>query len=215
MEASTVSSRITGLKRVWMEATGPRILTRAVLATSGTTRRSRKSPLRPSTPGSSVSRHCRRSTETARQAPPKSPSCPPAGTVTGGDFAFTGKQPPTERRTINSMKKVEFVYLTYVRTTPEKLWKALTARLCTVAIGCLIGVQAFAASSAATAELKRENNFDSDWRFLKSDAPGAEESGFNDSVWRTLDLPHDWSIEDLPQAATNGSSSAVSATPTP
>ncbi|HZK80535.1 MAG TPA: glycoside hydrolase family 2 TIM barrel-domain containing protein, partial [Humisphaera sp.] len=113
------------------------------------------------------------------------------------------------------MKKVEFVYLTYVRTTPEKLWKALTARLCTVAIGCLIGVQAFAASSAATAELKRENNFDSDWRFLKSDAPGAEESGFNDSVWRTLDLPHDWSIEDLPQAATNGSSSAVSATPTP
>ncbi|MGA2542571.1 MAG: glycoside hydrolase family 2 TIM barrel-domain containing protein [Verrucomicrobiota bacterium] len=113
------------------------------------------------------------------------------------------------------MKKVEFVYLTYVRTTPEKLWEALTARLCTVAIGCLIAVQAFTASSAAPAELKRENNFDREWRFLKGDAPGAENAALNDSAWRTLDLPHDWSLEDLQPAAGNGSSVARSVLPEP
>jgi beta-galactosidase len=100
------------------------------------------------------------------------------------------------------MKKTESVDLTYVRPPPEKPWKALTTKLCTVAIGCLIAIQAFTASSAATAELKRENNFDSDWRFLRADATGAESPGFDDSAWRMLELPHDWSIEDLP--STNG-----------
>jgi len=41
-------------------------------------------------------------------------------------------------------------------------------------------------------------SFDSDWRFLRADAPGAEAPGFDDSAWRLLDVPHDWSIEDLP-----------------
>ena len=49
--------------------------------------------------------------------------------------------------------------------------------------------------------------FDSDWRFIRADAKGAEEPGFDDTAWRTLDLPHDWSIEDLPQE-TNSSSAA-------
>ncbi len=38
-------------------------------------------------------------------------------------------------------------------------------------------------------------NFDSDWRFLKDDAAGAESPSFDDSEWRRLDVPHDWSIE--------------------
>ena len=48
----------------------------------------------------------------------------------------------------------------------------------------------------------RETSFDSDWRFLRADATAAETPGFDDSAWRMLDLPHDWSIEDLP--STNG-----------
>ena len=88
-------------------------------------------------------------------------------------------------------------------------------RLCTAAIGCLIAVQAFTASAAAPAELKRENNFDREWRFLNADAPGAENADFNDAAWRTLDLPHDWSIEDAAPAATNGSAAAVSPAPAP
>ena len=75
-------------------------------------------------------------------------------------------------------------------------------------IGCLLAVGAFAAPSAPT----RENNFDRDWRFLRADAPGAENADFNDAAWRTLDLPHDWSLEDLPPAATNGPASVPSAT---
>src|SRR3954468_22378651 len=40
--------------------------------------------------------------------------------------------------------------------------------------------------------------FDSDWRFHRGGAQRAEVSEFDDSKWRTVDLPHDWSIEDLP-----------------
>ena len=55
-----------------------------------------------------------------------------------------------------------------------------------------------AADSAATS---RDRSFDSGWRFLRADAPGAEAPGFDDSHWRQLDVPHDWSIEDLPPLA--------------
>jgi beta-galactosidase len=37
--------------------------------------------------------------------------------------------------------------------------------------------------------------FDSDWRFFKGDARGAEWPEFDDAAWRGLDVPHDWSIE--------------------
>jgi len=54
----------------------------------------------------------------------------------------------------------------------------------------------------AFADSQRDRSFDSDWRFLRADAPGADSPGFPDSAWRTLDVPHDWSIEDLPAADT-------------
>jgi len=37
--------------------------------------------------------------------------------------------------------------------------------------------------------------FDRGWRFHLGDATGADKPAFNDSSWRALDLPHDWSIE--------------------
>ena len=40
--------------------------------------------------------------------------------------------------------------------------------------------------------------FDWDWRFHRGGAQGAELPDFDDSKWRKLDLPHDWSIEELP-----------------
>ena len=57
-------------------------------------------------------------------------------------------------------------------------------------------------------------SFDSDWRFLRADAPGAEAPGFDDTTWRLHDVPHDWSIEDLPQG-TNRSSATSSQTNSP
>jgi beta-galactosidase len=44
----------------------------------------------------------------------------------------------------------------------------------------------------------RTRLFDSGWKFCKGEMTGAEDPGFNDDAWRNLDLPHDWSIEDLP-----------------
>ncbi len=47
---------------------------------------------------------------------------------------------------------------------------------------------------------KAQNNsfiepFDSNWMFIHQDIQRAEKSNFDDSSWRKLDVPHDWSIE--------------------
>ncbi len=52
--------------------------------------------------------------------------------------------------------------------------------------------------SAAPVGPAREQSFDSGWRFIRGDVKGADQPEFNDTRWRALDLPHDWSIEDLP-----------------
>ncbi|MDZ8120544.1 glycoside hydrolase family 2 TIM barrel-domain containing protein [Pontiella agarivorans] len=38
-------------------------------------------------------------------------------------------------------------------------------------------------------------NFSSDWKFSLNDPAGAKRADFDDSGWRTLDVPHDWSVE--------------------
>jgi beta-galactosidase len=40
--------------------------------------------------------------------------------------------------------------------------------------------------------------FDFEWKFYRGDVENAQLADFNDSTWRLLDLPHDWSIEDIP-----------------
>lgn len=56
---------------------------------------------------------------------------------------------------------------------------------------------------------KRNQLFDADWRFHLGDVEGAERSEYKDSSWRKLDLPHDWSIEDLPKRSHSGASEAL------
>ena len=62
---------------------------------------------------------------------------------------------------------------------------------------CLIVNFSCSTSTKETAN-QRTVSFDENWRFLKDSIAGAEDIAFNDSNWRILDLPHDWSIEDLP-----------------
>jgi beta-galactosidase len=38
-------------------------------------------------------------------------------------------------------------------------------------------------------------NFNKQWKFFLGDAVGASDPDYNDSEWRNLNLPHDWSIE--------------------
>ena len=47
---------------------------------------------------------------------------------------------------------------------------------------------------------------DFNWKFSQTDTIGADKTEFNDSKWRTLNLPHDWSIENefIQNAPTGG-----------
>ncbi|WP_250149163.1 glycoside hydrolase family 2 TIM barrel-domain containing protein [Flagellimonas sp. 389] len=42
---------------------------------------------------------------------------------------------------------------------------------------------------------RTETNFNQDWRFILEDNPTFSEENLNDSIWTTLDVPHDWSFE--------------------
>ena len=44
----------------------------------------------------------------------------------------------------------------------------------------------------------RETNFNEGWKFFLGDTAAASRPDFDDAAWRTLDLPHDWSIEGAP-----------------
>src|SRR5437867_975429 len=44
-------------------------------------------------------------------------------------------------------------------------------------------------------EPRQQQLFNTDWKFHKGDLTGAEKTTFNDDSWRTLNLPHDWSVE--------------------
>ena len=43
-------------------------------------------------------------------------------------------------------------------------------------------------------------SFDRNWKFHLGDETGADKPDFDDSTWRTLDIPHDWMIEGVPGA---------------
>src|SRR5262245_7217513 len=48
---------------------------------------------------------------------------------------------------------------------------------------------------AVDGRMARDVLFTDAWKFSKGDEPGASNPVFDDSAWRTLDLPHDWSVE--------------------
>ena len=54
-------------------------------------------------------------------------------------------------------------------------------------ISCLV--------SYSYAQSRKVENFDSGWKFLLGDDSVASKADYNDNKWRSLNLPHDWSIE--------------------
>ncbi|MCA1838389.1 MAG: beta galactosidase jelly roll domain-containing protein, partial [Actinobacteria bacterium] len=79
--------------------------------------------------------------------------------------------------------------------------------------GAPVGVLAIpspAALSQASGDPSGTLLFDRDWRFHQGGAQGAEAMDFDDSGWRRLDLPHDWSIEDLPGTGSPFNPEAIS-----
>ncbi len=79
----------------------------------------------------------------------------------------------------------------------ENFMKHMTLKLIGQTAFLVVAACCMGASGADRVN-NHETSFDSNWRFLRADAPGAEAPGFDDTAWWFLDLPHDWSIEDLP-----------------
>src|SRR3954451_7666723 len=74
---------------------------------------------------------------------------------------------------------------------------------------CVVMAAALATGGSAAIAQPRSSSFDAGWRFAlvnrtaATDPTGAYEQAsdpsYDDSAWRRVDLPHDWSIELLPQ----------------
>ncbi|MBS0418907.1 MAG: glycoside hydrolase family 2 protein [Proteobacteria bacterium] len=65
-----------------------------------------------------------------------------------------------------------------------------------VVCSALAVLTAFCVGQARAETLSaRHASFNDDWRFLRADAAGAEQPGFDARRWKLLRLPHDWAIE--------------------
>jgi beta-galactosidase len=62
-------------------------------------------------------------------------------------------------------------------------------------IGVFVSLFLILLNSCTKQELRSRSDFNADWKFYLGDAEQAMTSVFNDSSWRVLNLPHDWSIE--------------------
>jgi len=60
---------------------------------------------------------------------------------------------------------------------------------------CIIIISCCLLTTAHAQQSRRIISFDADWKFIKEDVAGAEQTGFNDAAWRSVSVPHDWSIE--------------------
>ena len=66
-----------------------------------------------------------------------------------------------------------------------------------ILLAAIVGTGNFAQAGGFT-DNGRDQNFDAGWLFNRGEVTNAESSQFNDTDWRRLDLPHDWSIERVP-----------------
>ena len=60
------------------------------------------------------------------------------------------------------------------------------------------------AAEAAALRIGRQQPFDTDWKFFRGAGEAFSAPEFDDRGWRGLDLPHDWSIENLLPVAGSG-----------
>lgn len=65
----------------------------------------------------------------------------------------------------------------------------------------------------AAADEARERPLNEGWRFLRGDPADAFRPDCDDRAWRTVDLPHDWSIEDLPTREQDGQFATIDLVP--
>jgi beta-galactosidase len=67
-------------------------------------------------------------------------------------------------------------------------------KIVTLTFVCLLfGASLVAQNNSSQGRIAQLFNFG--WKFQAGDIPDAQNPGFNDAGWRTLDLPHDFQIE--------------------
>jgi beta-galactosidase len=69
------------------------------------------------------------------------------------------------------------------------------------ALGTLACTLLLAGAARAAEAPPRRTLLDFGWKFHRGDVPGGEGAKYDDSHWRAVDLPHDWSIERVPGTA--------------
>lgn len=76
---------------------------------------------------------------------------------------------------------------------------------------CLLTALLFIYATAMT-QINKDHKtlFDEGWRFYPGGVERGEQPKFDDSKWRMVDLPHDWSIEDIPGRSSPFDPDAVS-----
>jgi beta-galactosidase len=72
------------------------------------------------------------------------------------------------------------------------------AKASTLLMLAVLVVPALQLSAKETSQPRTVLSADADWRFFLGDPAGAELPTFNDDSWRTVTVPHDWSIEGVP-----------------
>ena len=72
----------------------------------------------------------------------------------------------------------------------------ITMRKLLLFLLCFVGVNVMAQVSFGTSE-----KFNKNWRFILADDSAAISPDYDDSRWRELTLPHDWSVESAPSQA--------------
>ena len=107
------------------------------------------------------------------------------------------------------------------RPSRRQVLQGAGAGLSAVAVAPLLGVTGRPSDPRGRVTARVSGNrswdFDQDWKFVLVNPAGitdptgayanAQDPGFDDSGWRTLDVPHDWSIELTPVQTANTSSS--------
>jgi len=84
---------------------------------------------------------------------------------------------------------------------PHKAGHTMKSKNNFVYIGLFISASLFISGYSGSKSGKapeRDRLFNSGWKYIRDSIPGAEEPEFDDSKWLSVDLPHDYSILDLP-----------------
>jgi len=71
----------------------------------------------------------------------------------------------------------------------------ISIRILFVLIISLITEGVYCQNNTTSNKVRERISFDLNWKFQKVNIPGSEAVDFNDKDWRSLDVPHDWSIE--------------------